>query len=391
MAGAEYVREKEYFGDLPQALVEELIAKSDRLGQVVVQSLQGVNTLRESVRTRLESEELLRRFEDLPRVGEPTTCGVDGACVVESLLGYDVVAAVGLATEGLTPPSEQRYWRDPHFCSFINIEPHRQENRSYARALMVTFELEQATKAPHEVVLLDGSFTTPITALHQALSQDALEHQRESSTLLSLLTERASEAVHHYYKILVGERSDQMFVSIPKYTTKRELAEHIRLDQQLDDRALCTLILKPGEFVDPIPLGQPSKSGSGWSGYFLTEKFLSQDAVGAKKKVEQALSENIRVIYFRASAMNPALRVEITKSVASNPHKLATVLAALRSQSAVPGIFEPYPLYYADQMAKSLGTAIPALREILARASTRDYSGNISDVFFVLHGYRTEE
>lgn len=391
MTGAEYSNEKEYFGDLPQALVEELVAKSDKLGEVVVRSLQHVNELRESIRKRLEDERLLQRLEDLPRVEEPTTCGVDGACVVESLLGYDIVAAVGLATEGLTPPSERRFWSDPHFYSFINIEPHRQENRSYARALMITYELEQATKAPHDVVFLDGSFTTPITALHQALSQDGVEHQREDNNLPSQLTERASEAVINYCNILTMDYSGHLFVSVPKYTTKRELSEYLGLSQQLDDRALCTLILKPGEFVGPIPLGQPSKNGSGWSGYFLTEKFLNQSALAAKEKVEQALSQNIQVIYFKASPTNPALRVEITKSVATNQHRLSTVLAALRSQSAVPGILEPYPLYYADQMAKSLGTAVPALREILSRASAKDYSGNISDVFFVLHGYRTEE
>lgn len=391
MTGAEYSSEKEYFGDLPQALVEELVAKSDKLGEVVVRSLQHVNELRESIRNRLEDERLLQRLEDLPRVEEPTTCGVDGACIVESLLGYDIVAAVGLATEGLTPPSEQRFWSDPHFYSFINIEPHRQENRSYARALMITYELEQATKAPHDVVFLDGSFTTPITALHQALSQDGLEHQREDNNLPSQLTERASEAVINYCNILTMDYSGHLFVGVPKYTTKRELSEYLGLSQQLDDRALCTLILKPGEFVGPIPLGQPSKNGSGWSGYFLTEKFLNQSVLAAKEKVEQALSQNIQVIYFKASPTNPALRVEITKSVATNQHRLSTVLAALRSQSAVPGILEPYPLYYADQMAKSLSTAVPALREILSRASAKDYSGNISDVFFVLHGYRTEE
>jgi hypothetical protein len=391
MASDSYPREKEYFGDLPEALVEQLIAESDRLGQVVIDSLKKINDLRSQVRTRLEHERLLRRVEDLPRVEEPTTCGVDGAYAVESLLGYDIVVAVGLATEGLTPPSEQRHWEEPHFCSFINIEPHRQENRSYARALMVTFELEQAAKAPHDVVFLDGSFTTPITALHQALSQKELENQKEESNLPHRLTEQASQAVLNYHSLLTAERADRIWVSVPKYTTKREIAERLQIDQQLDDRALCTLILNPGEFIGPVPLGRPTKDSSGWEGYFLTPKFLSPDAVDAKKKVERMLMEGIRVLYFKPSPSNPALRIEIPQAVAGNEHRLATALAALRSQSAIPGILEPQPLYYADRMAKSLSVAIPALREILSRSSVRDYSDNISDVFFVLHSYRTEE
>ena len=375
----------DYFGDLPQALVEQLVAQGDNLGQAVTTSLEKIKALREGVRNRLQAEGRLKRIDDLPMVPSPTTCGVDGAFGAEPLIGYDLVVVAGLATEGLTPPSERRHWAEPHFSHFINMEPHREENRSYARALMITFELEQAAKAPHDVVFLDGSFVTPITALHQALSQ---LKEGEGGALPSALVERASQAVHHYCLVLSSQRTDRVWVSVPKYTTKREIGNLLAVAERFDDRALCTLILRPGEFVGPVEMEQPSSTE--WKGYFLTPKFLDDEAKKAKVEVERLLKESIYVLYFRASPSNPALRIEVPKAVAHNTHRLAIVLQAVRSQSALPGILEPQPLHYADRMAKSLSIAMPSLQEMLARFSARNYSGDISDVFFVLHGYRTE-
>lgn len=375
----------DYFGDLPQALVEQLVAQGDNLGQAVTISLEKIKRLRKEVRNRLQSDGLLKRIDDLPMVPPPTTCGVDGAYGVEPLIGYDLVVVAGLATEGLTPPSEKRHWAEPHFSHFISMEPHREENRSYARALMVMFELEQAAKAPHDVVFLDGSFITPITALHQALSQFK---EGEGGALPSALMERASQAVQHYYLILSAQRTDRVWVSVPKYTTKREIGKLLNIAERFDDRALCTLILRPGEFIGPVQMEQPS--GAGWEGYFLTPKFLDDQAKKTKVEVESLLKESIYVLYFRASPSNPALRIEVPKHVALNSYRLAIILQAVRSQSALPGILEPQPLHYADRMAKSLSIAMPSLQEMLTRFSARNYSGDISDVFFVLHGYRTE-
>ena len=380
----------DYFGDLPQALVERLVSQSDRLGQAVTDSLEKIKALRGEMRRQLEGEGLLKRIDDLPPVPQPTACGVDGAYGVEPLIGYDLIVVAGLATEGLTPPSEVRHWDEPHFSYFINVEPHREENRSYSRALMIAFELEHAAKAPHDVVFLDGSFVTPITALHQALSQSKLSSQLKECNeddLPSTLVKRASQAVRDYRLILSSQRSDKVWVSVPKYTTKREIGNRLSITQRFDDRALCTLILRPGEFIGPVPMEQPSGD---WKDYFLTPKFLDESAKEAKVEVEHLLRESVYVLYFRASPSNPALRIEIPKPVAQNPSRLAIVLHAIRSQSALPGILEPQPLHYADRMAKSLSIAIPSLQEMLARFSAQNYSGDISDVFFILHGYRTE-
>jgi len=380
---------KEYFGELPQALVEQLVSSTKDLGRTVTDLLEVIGSLRESARYQLQKNGFLRRVDDLPPVQFPTTCGVDGAFGVEALIGCDLVAVTGVAVEGLTPPTEQRYWQEPHFSYFINTEAHRGQNRLYARALMTIFELEQAAKAPHDVVLLDGSFVTPISALHQALSQNETGLPAGEGSLMAEVRERASQAVRDYHLILSARRTDKVWLSMPKYTTRREIGRRLGLDQTFDDRALTTLLLKPGEFVGPVPLEQPT--GSSWSGYYLTEKHLDAEARGLKGEIEWMLRETIQVAYFRVAPSNPALRMELPRAVAENPYRLATAFQAIRLQSSVPGLLEPQPLYYADRMAKSLSVAMPALRQGLAYEVIRNYTGDIDDAFLILHGYRAEE
>ena len=80
----------------------------------------------------------------------------------------------------------------------------------------------------------------------------------------------------------------------------------------------------------------------------------------------------------------------MSRTVAENRARLATVIQALRFQCSAPGMLEPYPLYLADRMVKHLGRAVPALRQVTSQRLAVTYGGDIGDVFPNLHGYRTE-
>lgn len=383
---------REDFGDLPAALVEELINGISGAGENVSKWLNEIEIMRESVRSSLVSSDLLRRVDDLPHIPPfPTTCGVDGSYVVDSFIGCDLVVVAAVAVEGLTPPNESRHWPDPHYSHFLGIEPHRQNTRLYARALMTIYELMQAAKAPHDVVLIDGSFISPISALHQAFTRLEAEDRNSNNQcmLYDALKKEINQAVLAYRDIVLSQRSDRIYLAVPKYTSRRELTRLLGLQTYLDDRALSTLLLRPGEFIGPIPIESPSESN--WSGYHLTDWCLDDKARQAKSELEVALAERIQVVYFRPAPSNPALRVEVPQAVSSNPYRLARGLEALRSQSSVPGLLEPQPLYYADRMAKSLSSSVPALHQQMVGEALENYNGDISDVFFALHAYRTEE
>ncbi|MGC8895101.1 MAG: DNA double-strand break repair nuclease NurA, partial [candidate division WOR-3 bacterium] len=367
---------EEAFRGLPGALVDEMIKDAERLGEEVLRNLETLKSIRAKARESLQNKGLMRRVDDLPRPHAPsTTCGVDGAYGVEKMLGYDLVVCTGLAVEGLVPPKETGLWREPRFEPFMSLEKHRDENTVLARALMMCFELQKAVEAPHKVVFLDGSLTTPIIYLNQGLSK--LGDVREGN-LRDNLVKKASEAVDYYSQILTLQRCDHIFVGVPKYTTKKEMGIKIGMSD-FDDRALATLILEPGEFAGPMDMTQPQESG--WSGWHLNREFLSEGTREKAMQVEQALSK-IKIVYYKPAQHAPALRLEFPEYVASSEIRLAIVLEAVRDQSSIPGIVELYPLYYADMMAKSIGVSIPAIRQILTRRSVEDYSGKLEDVFF---------
>jgi hypothetical protein len=145
------------FAELPAGLVEELLERSGTLSHRVGEELRALRAARQERRQALRESGLLQREGDLPEVPIPTTCGVDGAYAVERLIAMDLVAAVAVAVEGLTPPSEARHWPEPQRRVHVKDERHEEETGTLARAVMIGMELELAVQAPHDVVFLDGS------------------------------------------------------------------------------------------------------------------------------------------------------------------------------------------------------------------------------------------
>ena len=96
------------------------------------------------------------------------------------------------------------------------------------------------------------------------------------------------------------------------------------------------------------------------------------------------------MFYYKPHGWLPALRVEVGESIATNKHRLATVLQGLKHQSATPSMLEPYPIYIADRTVKALARAIPAFRQVTTQQIGENYEGEIGEVFFAMHGYRSE-
>jgi hypothetical protein len=154
-----------------------------------------------------------------------------------------------------------------------------------------------------------------------------------------------------------------------------------------DDRGLLSFILEPGEFTRPIPLQKPEQP---W--HLNTEVLLDQgkdSLIQLESRIIDALY-NLHVVYYRPYAWMPALRIEVNRSVAENPHQLALALQAVHFQSGAPAIMEPYPLYMADRMVRHLPRAIPTVRQIASQYVAETYSGKIEEIFLGLHGYRSE-
>lgn len=235
------------FNDLPAALVDEVILRSQDIGKTLLGSFEQVRADRQKCRDQLASAGLLRRESDLENQHIPTCCGIDGSYAVERLLATDLAAAAAVAVEGLTPPSEKRFWPEPRHQAVVETETHSDATGTVLRGLMITMELGLATQAPHDLVFLDGSMTTPVIYLNQALSGANAAYAPKFGETLK---RHAKDGLVAYLTVLKSQRSDKCWIYCPKYTTTREIGTEMDWPPSHDDRGMLTMLLEAGEFTD---------------------------------------------------------------------------------------------------------------------------------------------
>jgi hypothetical protein len=372
------------FADLPAALVEDVLRETTAVADALLGDFRTMQQDRTRLRRDLEAAGMLMRESELPFPELPTTCGLDGSYALERLLATDLAAAAAVAVEGLTPPSEQRYWPQPRHVSFIAPEPHHAETATVLRAVMLGCELSLAAQAPHDLVLLDATLTLPIIYFNQAISKAKDLSDLECA---GRFHEDVLGFLSCYLEILRSNRSDKQYVGLPKYSTRREVGRRTGWPTGQDDRALLTFVLEPGELTTPIRLEPPEQP---WHlGVHALPAPLRQQAERFAAAIVAAIGE-IHICYYRPHPWLPALRVEMAGSIPPNRHRLATVIYGLKSQCASPAMLEPYPLYLADRTVKALARAVPAFRHVATQRVSEHYDGDLGDVLFGLYGYRTE-
>jgi len=365
------------FQDLPEALVEEMLGEYKRLGTELSTSFEKMEAAREQTRASLSKAGLLRRDSSILRsYSHPTTCGVDGAYALERLLATDMAALAGVAVEGLSPPTEVRLWPQPHHLCKVMTVNHNDATGLVIRAIMITMELELAARAPHDVVFMDGSLTTPVIHLNQALARLGEIPAEFSKSLLSGL----GSALDNYKEILASRRSDKIYAGVPKYTSRNEVARKVGL-LGYEDRSMLSFSLQGGELVGPLDMIERDEDWH-FSG-------LPKDLIGKGNEII-SLIRDLNVLYYRPYEHFPALRIELAPSIARNQSRLSILLESLQLQSGAAAIMEPYPLYLADRMVKHLGTALPAIRRATTQEIATTTPLDVGSIFMAMHGYRTE-
>jgi hypothetical protein len=372
------------FAELPAALVDEVLARTGEVAGTLLTSFSQMKIQRAELRERLEASGLLSRKSDLGSPPFPTTCATDGSYAIERLLTTDLVAAAAVAVEGLTPPSETRHWAHPRHQTFIAAEPHNDDTGTILRAVMLGRELELALAAPHDLVLLDGTLTLPVIYFNQALNAAPCAPQLKTS---GEFLDHVENFLASYRDLLTLARNDKQIVSLPKYSTRREVGKEIGWPENQDDRGLLTMVLNPGELTKPLPLEPP---GQPWHFSTLGVRGELRERVDRLANEIVTAVSRIHVFYYKPQSWLPALRVEVASSVALNPHRLAIVVQGLEMQCATPAMLEPYPNYLADRTVKALAKALPAFRQVTTQRIAENFDGDIGEVFFAMHGYRSD-
>jgi hypothetical protein len=369
------------FHELPYSMVDYLLSESSKLSSGVYESFSEQVKNKSLLRDKLQSTAGIRHLSDLPTPDVPTTCGVDGSYIVQRLLAVDFAAWASIIVEGLTPPSETRHWPDPRFLTRVRTSSHFDETPQVVRASMISAEMSLGSTAPHDVVLLDGSITTPTIYLNQGFAKAS---KMKGNQLVTDFFEQSEAGLSAYHEILMSKRTDKLYAYLPKYSTRREVGNRIMKNPPYDDRALMSFLLEPGEFVGPVKLEDEQQWHIGISSH--------PKAISLRSTVAEVTSQldAAQVVYYRPNRWVPALRVEMSKTVATNNARLAMLLKGLEWQTQGAGILEPYPLFLADRMVHHLSTAIPAIRMAATQETAIRTSSNLNELFLSMNAYRTE-
>ena len=365
------------FSDLPDALVRDLLDKAMPLAEQVSSHLELLQQYKGEARQSIQSAGLIRRKSDLDVPREPSVVGVDGSYQVHRLTSLDLCAAAAVAVEG-TSKEAQRHWQEPYHRIWVNSFEHSKNATNTLRGLMISMELDLAHGSPHDLVLLDGSFLVLLIYLNQGLTSFS-----EAPSLLCREFEDAWENQHvlaRFLDLLGSERT----VAVPKYSSRNELT---RLLQDIDlpatdGKTLATVMLEPDEYVTPLPI---FRFGEEDREYHLPARFCPPEV---QARINHAV-EGLRVVFYRPYGWAPAVRLEVTAPIAASPARLSMVLEGIKRQFFSPAVIEPYPLFLADRMVKSLGAGVAVIEQAVAQQAV-GASSDVEATMLCLQNYRTE-
>ena len=99
--------------------------------------------------------------------------------------------------------------------------------------------------------------------------------------------------------------------------------------------------------------------------------------------------QGIHVTYFRPYGWLPAQRIELSSTIASSNNRLSMVLEGITRQFFSPAAIEPYPLFLADRMVKSLGAGVAVVEQTVAQHVVGE-AADTETTLLCLMNYRTE-
>jgi hypothetical protein len=245
--------------------------------------------------------------------------------------------------------------------------------------MMVSMEIALAVKSPHDLVLFDGSCSSLIIFLNQALAKT---DDCAKALADDFLRHWDTYALEQLKELLVSDRT----VAMPKFTSRNEFLRGNMLNPPVivDGKTLATMILNPGEYTRPLLLHDKVDSASQQVDH-LPKKHCSEKDMD---DIVEALN-GLSVIYFRPYGWLPALRMELPSSIASSNTRLSIVLEGVSRQIFSPAVFEPYPLFLADRMVKSLGSGVAVIEQAVAQHVVGSFP-DIENTLLFLQNYRTE-
>ena len=368
------------FSDLPDALVRDLLAQASPVAERMSTHLNRLQQARGPIRQHIQSQGFIKRKADLDVPREPSVVGIDGSYQVHRLTALDLCAAAAVAVEG-TAKEARRHWHEPYHRMWVNSFEHSKNATNALRGLMISMELELAAEAPHDLVLLDGSFIVLLIYLNQGLSSF-----QEAPALLREEFQRRwkdHKILDRFLTLLQSNRT----VAVPKYSGRNELGNFLDTADlpnlpNTDGKTLATVILEPDEYIKPLPIFRFGKEDGE---YHLPKQYCPLER---QEQMNRSI-ENMRVVFYRPYGWAPAVRLELPAPIAVSQARLSSALEGIKRQFFSPAVLDPYPLFIADRMVKSLGAGVSVIEQAVAQ-QTVDATSDVESTLLCLQNYRTE-
>jgi hypothetical protein len=372
----------ETFADLPDALVRDLLEKAIPVAEAVNGRLDTLRVERAGLRDQAQSLGLILRKTDLDVPREPSVVGIDGSYQIHHLTALDLCATAAVAVEG-TSKEAKRHWPQPYHDMWVDSVPHEIDTIGVLRGMMISMELCLAHKSPHDLVLLDGSFTSLVIYVNQALQnlRSAGETFRQE-----FLNRWTAGLLPQLLSLLRSDRT----LAVPKFTSRNEFLRLLSKPPSvgIDGKTLATLLLNPGEYTRPTPTLEKDETY-----HLLKETDIRGRKVNlcsdADVNLLNASLKEVHTVYFRPYGWLPAVRLELPGTVANSNARLSLALEGIARQFFSPAVIEPYPLFLADRMVKSLGAGVAVIEQAVAQ-QVASQTSDLEISMLCLQNYRTE-
>jgi len=363
----------EGYARLPEDLLRDLLqGAGDVVGEVAAMlgpALDSRNELREA----LESLGLIQKFA---LTAVQTVAAVDGGFAVERTSAVDLSLSVAVGVEGLAEGTTT--WDSTQYEWWTRVSQHDADSERLTRGVMVAQELAILAKAPHELLILDGSHLTLVIQLNTALTALSEDVREEAKRVWTRLNTTGA---------LDRAAREPSIIAMPKYdsstTVTRLLEAHIGRPIPGDDKYLLGLLLEAGELLTPqlVP-AEP------WSSLHFDARVAADEAIrdAFETAIDPMRKRELKFTYFKPEPFSPAFRIEIKDTLSES--QLDAICSTLSGQITGPFVREPYPQYLADVMAKSVGLGLSALQTAVQLGLSGLGRPEIAEM--LIHSYRTE-
>lgn len=361
----------------PPDLMGSLLADTPSLMEQFQSLVLPIREQRDAVRQYFLDEGMIT---ELPEDVAPYTVGcTDGAYIVNPLALGDHLSTFSVA---LAQNDGQGGVGVVDYRSWSALRAHSADAQTLTKAVMMADEVGLLSSLPSEgmVRLIDGSWITPLIAIHLGLASNA-ESVREA----------VIEAVESRGVIEAAEDAAQspLVAACPKSDSSlglwQEAQEHVSLESLgLPDKVLASLVLEDGEVLTS------DRATPSWSRLHMTQGQVQDPKAKTVSDRLSAATEPLRtghvqVVHAKPYGSAQAIRVETHPGL--DPFEVDGVVQSICSTVHAPHVQEPLAQYLADDAAKLVSIAAQTQMEVLRQdlASNQDM-----DYFeYLVRQYRT--